>query len=265
MGAATDTNVVTDGVTSHMQINITTLVWKLSGQAKQWALYRVSSAVPEPFLFCDVAGCSDHCGADVIGLGPCCGRRGGCAPTTMKIWQMALWQAGSMLNVSLRMQYRCSAISNGTGYTPTVFSFIAEHQKKKPGGDPSTFISSLIRRLGTAELLCCGPFKDYAERERNGAVCEIQSNQRLFPEKGGSFVQWQQRETWRWVFWPIVCETLALFGRGHHYPEILILFLFLCQVCKQGMWLCLWNSGCKRLWVLLSDVLRHCALTELVL
>lgn len=35
MGAATDTNVVTDGVTSHMQINITILVWKLSGQAKQ--------------------------------------------------------------------------------------------------------------------------------------------------------------------------------------------------------------------------------------
>lgn len=70
MGAATDTDVVTDAVTSHMQINITILVSKLSSQAKQWALYRVSSAVPEPFLFCDVAGCSDHCGADVIGLDP---------------------------------------------------------------------------------------------------------------------------------------------------------------------------------------------------
>lgn len=139
MRAATDTNVVHRwSDLSHANLYADTcFVSKLSGQAKQWALYRVSSAVPEPFLLCDVAGCSDHCGADVIGLCPCCGRRGGCAPTTMKIWQMALQQARSMWNVSPRMQYQCGAISNGTGATPPVFLFFCLTPKKN-GCDRST-------------------------------------------------------------------------------------------------------------------------------
>lgn len=60
---------------------------------------------------------------------------------------------------------------------------------------------------------------------------------------------WDRGFIWAWTPLP-----------GNSYT-----FLFLCQVCKQGMWLCLWNARCERLWVLLSDVLRQCALTELVL
>lgn len=121
------------------------------------------------------------------------------------------------------------------------------------------YISSMIGRHLTVALYSCGLFKGSTQSAKEtGAFVKYCPIREFLSRMEDPRSNSSREKRDDWYFDQSSVRYWLLFGRGSHYPEIRILFLFLCQVCKQGMWLCLQNERYKRLRVIQSDVCIQC-------